>query len=83
MQILKLTVAYLLIVSPVDKLVAYSVLLFVAALGVRLLYGLYCRRLLGNVNISQYTSRHSSKRCYGLQGGIFLVMRPVSLIVRE
>ena len=41
---LKLSIAYLLIVSPVDKLIAYSVLLFMAALGVRLLYGCYCGR---------------------------------------
>lgn len=42
--ILKLSVAYLLIISPVDKLIAYSVLLLIAALGVRLLYGFYCSR---------------------------------------
>lgn len=42
--ILKLSVAYLLIISPVDKLIAYSALLLVAALGVRLLYGFYCSR---------------------------------------
>lgn len=42
--ILKLSVAYLLIISPIDKLIAYSVLLLVAALGVRLLYGFYCGR---------------------------------------
>ena len=41
---LKLSVAYLLIISPVDKLIVYSVLLFVAALSVRLLYGVYCGR---------------------------------------
>lgn len=40
--VLKLSVAYLLIISPVDKLIAYSVLLFIAALGTRLLYGFYC-----------------------------------------
>lgn len=42
--ILKLSAAYLLIISPIDKLIAYSVLLLVAALGVRLLYGFYCGR---------------------------------------
>lgn len=42
--ILKLGVAYLLIVSPFDKLSSYAVLLFVAALIVRLLYGYYCKR---------------------------------------
>lgn len=42
--ILKLCVAFMLIISPVDKLVTYSVLLFVTALCVRLLYGLYCKK---------------------------------------
>lgn len=42
--LLKLIVAYLLIVSPVDKLIVYSVLLLCASLCVRLLYGFYCGR---------------------------------------
>ena len=42
--ILKLGVAFMLVVSPVDKLIAYSILLVIASLGVRLMYGLYCRR---------------------------------------
>lgn len=42
--ILKLSVAYLLIISPIDKLIAYSVLLFIAALIVRVLYGVYCKK---------------------------------------
>lgn len=40
--ILKLAVAYCLTVSPVDKLIAYAVLLLVASIGVRLMYGAYC-----------------------------------------
>ena len=42
--ILKLCVAYLLIISPVDKLETYSVLLLIATLLVRFLYGVYCGR---------------------------------------
>lgn len=42
--VLKLSVAFLLIISPADKLIAYSVLLLLAALFVRLLYGIYCGR---------------------------------------
>lgn len=42
--LLKLTVAYMLIVSPIDKLIAYSVLLLVASIAVRLLYSYYCHR---------------------------------------
>lgn len=42
--ILKLSVAYMLIISPVDKLISYSVLLVVVSIIVRILYGLYCGR---------------------------------------
>ena len=42
--ILKLSVSFILIISPVDKLVTYSVLIFITALCVRLLYGLYCKK---------------------------------------
>lgn len=42
--LLKLMVAYLLIVSPIDKLIALSFFLFIAAVLVRLLYGYYCSR---------------------------------------
>lgn len=55
--ILKLSVAYLLIISPVDKLIAYSALLFIASLIVRFLYGLYCRR---NFEECKYRSVHDS-----------------------
>lgn len=40
---LKLSIAYLLIISPIDKLISYSILLFVASLCVRILYGVYCK----------------------------------------
>lgn len=42
--ILKLCVAFFLIISPIDKLMAYSLLLFITSLVVRLLYGLYCAK---------------------------------------
>lgn len=42
--ILKLSVAYMLIISPFDKLSTYAVLLFIAALGTRILYGYYCKK---------------------------------------
>lgn len=42
--LLKLGVVYLLIISPIDKLIAYSFLLFITSLIVRMLYGYYCSR---------------------------------------
>lgn len=42
--LLKLSVAFLIIVSPYDKLIVYSVLLVVVSLIVRIIYGIYCDR---------------------------------------
>lgn len=42
--ILKLAIAYALIISSLDKLAIYAVLMMVVALIVRAIYGLYCRR---------------------------------------
>lgn len=41
---LKLLICYMLIVSPVDKLIAYSLLMLFVAILIRFVYGLYCAR---------------------------------------
>lgn len=41
---LKLMVVYLLWVSPIDKLVAYAILLVVVSIIIRFVYGIYCSR---------------------------------------
>ena len=41
---LKLAVAYMLYISPVDKLITYAVLLVLVALFIRLSYGIYCSK---------------------------------------
>lgn len=40
----KLTIAYLIAISPIDKLIFYAILMCVVALVVRLAYGNYCKR---------------------------------------
>ncbi len=40
--VLTLGAVYLLVVSPIDKLIAYSILLFLVKLLIRIIYGLYC-----------------------------------------
>ena len=69
--ILKMSVAYLLIVSPVDKLIAYSVLLFVTALGVRLLYGFYCGRHFKECKYKPIYDRVLFKEMMGFAGWNF------------
>ena len=41
---LKLLICYMLIVSPVDKLIAYSLLMLFVAILIRFVYGMYCTR---------------------------------------
>lgn len=42
--ILKLTIVYLLWVSPFDKLIAYAILMLGVSIVIRLIYGVYCKR---------------------------------------
>lgn len=41
---LKLLICYILIISPIDKLILYSLLMLAVALLIRLVYGFYCAR---------------------------------------
>lgn len=49
--ILKLTIVYMLLISPYDKLVTYAILLVIVSLIIRLIYGWYCNN---NFNESHY-----------------------------
>lgn len=40
----KLGIAYLIMISPMDKLIFYTILMFAIAVILRLIYGLYCKR---------------------------------------
>jgi len=42
--LLTLGVVYLLVMSPIDKLITYSILLFLVKLFIRFVYGIYCGR---------------------------------------
>lgn len=42
--VLKLTIVYMLNVSPIDKLVFYSILLVILSVIIRIIYGIYCNR---------------------------------------
>lgn len=41
---LKLLICYLIVISPVDKLISYVILLIIVALIIRFVYGIYCNR---------------------------------------
>lgn len=42
--VLRLLILYLLLVSPIDRLVLYAILLAVIAIVIRIIYGVYCNR---------------------------------------
>ena len=42
--LLRLLICYLIIISPFDKLISYSILLVIVALIIRLVYGIYCNK---------------------------------------
>lgn len=42
--VLKLVICYMLVLSPFDKLVYYAFLMFLVAIIIRMIYGIYCKR---------------------------------------
>ena len=70
--ILKLSVAFLRILSPFDKLIVYSFLLLITALIVRLLYGLYCKRNFEECKYKPIYDKFLFKEMIGFAGWNFL-----------
>lgn len=71
---LKLSVAFLLVVSPFDKLIVYSFLLLLTALVVRLLYGLYCGRHFDECHYKPIYDKSLFKDMLNFAGWNFLAM---------
>ena len=69
---LKLLICYLIVVSPFDKLISYSILLVVVALMVRLVYGIYCRRQFEECCYHPIYDRSLLRQMGGFAGWQFL-----------
>lgn len=70
--VLRLLVCYLIVISPFDRLISYSVLLVAVALIIRLIYGIYCSR---NFEECHYKSGHDRgllKQMGGFAGWTFI-----------
>ena len=65
---LKLTVAYLLYVSPIDKLITYSILLAVVAILIRIIFGVYCNRNFPECHYSKVYDKNLFKQMTGFAG---------------
>lgn len=68
---LKLSIAYLLIISPIDKLVVYSVLLVAVSLIIRVFYGVYCSKHYPETKFSLIYDKRIFREMLGFAGWNF------------
>lgn len=64
----KLLLAYLITVSPIDKLVFYAILMFIMSLVIRGIYGVYCRRHFEESKIRLLWDVSLLKRLFSFSG---------------
>ena len=69
---LKLVVCYMIAVSPFDKLISYAILLTVAALLVRVVYDIYCKRHFVECRYRWIKDTQLLKQMLGFAGWSFL-----------
>lgn len=69
---LKLAVCYMITISPFDKLASYAVLLAVAALVIRMVYGVYCKRHFVECHYRWSKNTLLLKQMFGFSGWSFL-----------
>lgn len=70
--VLKLLICYLIVISPFDKLVSYSILLVIVALVIRIIYGVYCKRHFEESRYKWIYSPTLLKQMTGFAGWSFL-----------
>lgn len=68
----KLAIAYLITVSPMDRLVFYALLMCAVALLIRLVYGYYCKRHFEECTYRFLWDKDLLKRMFGFAGWNFI-----------
>lgn len=68
---LKLLICYMLIVSPIDKLIAYSLLMLFVAMLIRFVYGMYCTRNFEECKYRMCYEKEIFKEMTGFAGWSF------------
>lgn len=68
----KLTIAYLIVISPMDKLIFYSILMCVVALIVRFTYGNYCKKHFSECIYHFIWDKQLLKQMFGFAGWNFI-----------
>lgn len=68
----KLGIVFLLLVSPIDRLIFYGLLLMVWSFIVRIIYGVYCKRKFEECNYNFELDRSLLKAMFGFAGWNFI-----------
>lgn len=68
----KLAVAFIISISPVDKLICYATLLFVISVTVRLMYGQYCKKNFEECTIKLHYEKTLLRQMFGFAGWNFI-----------
>ena len=68
----KLAIAYLITVSPIDRLIFYALLMCAVALLIRLVYGYYCKKHFEECTYNFLWDKNLLKRMFGFAGWNFI-----------
>ena len=68
----KLAIAFLIIISPMDRLVFYAILMCVVAVSVRLMYGRYCKIHFSECTYHFHWNKELLKNMFGFAGWNFI-----------
>ena len=68
----KLVIAFLIIVSPIDKLIFYAILMCAVSIIVRFTYGHYCKKHFAECNYHFHWDKEILKKMFGFAGWNFI-----------
>lgn len=68
----KLIVAYFIVISPTDKLIFYASLMFIVAIIIRSIYGIYCKRHFKECTFHFYWDKKLLKQMFSFAGWNFI-----------
>ena len=69
--VMKLAICYMIIVSPIDKLISYALLMMLIALITRIIYSIYCNRYLEESRVRPGFDKEIFKEMIGFSGWSF------------
>lgn len=77
--VLKLVIVYLIVISPIDKLIFYSLLLFVQTVGMMVFYRWYCTHRFSEAHITAILDKQIVKEVLSYSGWNIFATTAVSL----